>query len=221
MCKLWEHIGGQALALYPGLFLSQRHSDRDEGSVYGARPQEGDLNARAASQGRLQARVSARQQAFEEQRNALFDLGGIEGYIVAHREEDSKLVVEAIVGEYWNYDCKRPDGTYLHSEQFRALKRKEAMDDAAKARKDTPIFSGVLQYFPKALAEVARVSKIGNDQHNPGSPLHWDRSKSGDELDALTRHLVDAGTMDTDGTRHSAKVAWRALANLEKELENE
>jgi hypothetical protein len=89
----------------------------------------------------------------------------------------------------------------------------------AQERKDTPVFSGVLKYFPKALAEVARVSKAGNDQHNPGAPLHWDRSKSGDELDALTRHLLEAGLIDSDGIRHSAKLAWRALANLEKELE--
>jgi hypothetical protein len=89
----------------------------------------------------------------------------------------------------------------------------------AQERKDTPVFSGVLKYFPKALAEVARVSKAGNDQHNPGTPLHWDRSKSGDELDALTRHLLEAGLIDSDGIRHSAKLAWRALANLEKELE--
>jgi hypothetical protein len=89
----------------------------------------------------------------------------------------------------------------------------------AERRKQTPVFSGVLKYFPKALQEVARCSKAGNDQHNPGKSLFWDRSKSGDELDALTRHLLDAGTMDTDGIRHSAKVAWRALANLEKELE--
>jgi len=68
---------------------------------------------------------------------------------------------------------------------------------------------------------VARCSKAGNDQHNPGSPLHWDRSKSGDELDALTRHLIEAGTLDSDGIRHSAKVAWRALANLQKEIERE
>ena len=87
-------------------------------------------------------------------------------------------------------------------------------------RKDTPIFSGVIKYFPLALAEVSRVSKAGNDQHNPGSPLHWDRNKSTDELDALTRHLIDAGKFDTDGQRHSAKLAWRALANLEKELES-
>lgn len=91
----------------------------------------------------------------------------------------------------------------------------------AEQRKNTPVYSGVLKYFPLALQEVARVSKAGNDQHNPGTPLHWDRSKSTDELDALTRHLLDAGKIDTDGQRHSAKLAWRALANLEKELEHE
>lgn len=94
------------------------------------------------------------------------------------------------------------------------------LEDAAE-RKATPIYSGVFAYFPDALAEVAKVSKAGNDQHNPGQPLHWDRSKSKDELDALARHLLDAGTFDTDGTRHSAKIAWRALANLQKEIESE
>jgi hypothetical protein len=43
----------------------------------------------------------------------------------------------------------------------------------ASERKATPIATGVLDYFPLALAEVARVSRIGNDQHNPGQPLHW------------------------------------------------
>ena len=90
----------------------------------------------------------------------------------------------------------------------------------AKARKSVPIYSGVLMYFPDAIAEVAILSRIGNEQHNPGAPLHWDRSKSGDEKDALVRHLMEAGTVDTDGVRHSAKVAWRALANLQKEIED-
>lgn len=90
----------------------------------------------------------------------------------------------------------------------------------AKARKGVPIYSGVLMYFPDAIAEVAILSRIGNEQHNPGAPLHWDRSKSGDEKDALVRHLMEAGTVDTDGVRHSAKVAWRALANLQKEIED-
>jgi len=92
---------------------------------------------------------------------------------------------------------------------------------SADQRKQIPVYSGVLNYFPLAIMAVAECSKIGNDQHNPDSPLHWDRSKSGDELDALARHLIDAGTMDTDGVRHSTKVAWRALANLQKELEYE
>ena len=86
-------------------------------------------------------------------------------------------------------------------------------------RKQTPIFTGVLNYFPDAIREVAQCSYAGQQQHNPDKPLHWDRSKSGDELDALSRHLLEAGTIDTDGIRHSAKVAWRALANLQKEIE--
>lgn len=88
-------------------------------------------------------------------------------------------------------------------------------------RKEIPIYSGVLMYFPDAIKEIAKTSFIGNQQHNPDKPLHWDRSKSGDELDALTRHLMQAGTFDTDGIRHSAKIAWRALANLQKEIENQ
>lgn len=90
-----------------------------------------------------------------------------------------------------------------------------------KARKAIPIATGVLDYFRDALAAVAECSRAGNDQHNPGQPLRWDRSKSGDESDALIRHFLDRGTIDSDGIRHSAKVAWRALALLQKEIEAE
>lgn len=89
------------------------------------------------------------------------------------------------------------------------------------ARKATPIATGVVDYFPRALAEIARVSKAGNDQHNPGQPLHWDKSKSTDHADCIARHLIERGTIDDDGMRHSAKLAWRALALLETELEKE
>lgn len=90
-----------------------------------------------------------------------------------------------------------------------------------KKRKEYPIVSGCLDYFPDALVAVAGVSFVGNEQHNPGQPLHWDRSKSTDEADALGRHLLQRGTLDSDGVRHSAKVAWRALALLQKEIEAE
>ena len=91
----------------------------------------------------------------------------------------------------------------------------------AESRKGYPVASGVLDYFPDALVAVAEVSKHGNDQHNPRQPLHWDRSKSGDEADTLARHLLQRGLRDTDGLRHSAKMAWRALALLQKEIEGE
>jgi hypothetical protein len=68
-------------------------------------------------------------------------------------------------------------------------------------------------------AEQRRVSFVGNRQHNGDCPLRWDRSKSTDEADALMRHFVERGTIDSDGTRHTSKVAWRALAMLQKELE--
>lgn len=89
----------------------------------------------------------------------------------------------------------------------------------AADRKAIPLVSGVLDYFPAALAAVAALSKKGNDQHNPGQPMHWAREKSTDHADCIGRHLLDRGTIDTDGVRHSAKVAWRALAMLQIELE--
>lgn len=88
-----------------------------------------------------------------------------------------------------------------------------------KERKGLPITTGVLDYFPDAIAAVAEVSRIGNDQHNPGQPLHWAKEKSTDHADCITRHLLDRGMFDTDGVRHSAKVAWRALALLQTEIE--
>lgn len=89
----------------------------------------------------------------------------------------------------------------------------------AEERKKRPVYSGVLRYFPDALMEVAYCSWVGNEQHNPGSRVHWDRSKSTDDIEALSRHLLCAGEIDSDGVRHSAKLAWRALAVLQKELE--
>jgi hypothetical protein len=95
------------------------------------------------------------------------------------------------------------------------------MDDEAAKRKATPLCTGVLDYFPDALEEIARVSVAGNEQHNPGEPLHWARGKSTDHADSLLRHLKDRGKIDTDGRRHSGKLAWRALALLQTELEDE
>ena len=87
--------------------------------------------------------------------------------------------------------------------------------------KHYPIATGVLDYFPDAIRAIAHLSYIANEQHNPGTPVHWDRSKSDDDADALMRHFLKRGTLDTDRLRHTAKVAWRSLALLQKEMEQE
>ncbi len=141
---------------------------------------------------------------------------------LAARGEDLTTYLDGLATKYSNANQTDEDDQW--DAAWKAAKTPKTSvetpkQDEAARRKGIPVWSGVLNYFPDALREVAICSRIGNDQHNPNKPLFWDRSKSGDELDALTRHLIEAGTVDTDGIRHSAKVAWRALANLQKELE--
>lgn len=102
-----------------------------------------------------------------------------------------------------------------------APKRATTLPDDPKKRKQFPVATGFLDYFPDAILAIAEVSWKGNEQHNPGKPLHWDRSKSSDEDDCIARHFLQRGTLDSDGMRHSAKLAWRALAFLQKEIEDE
>lgn len=92
---------------------------------------------------------------------------------------------------------------------------------SAQWRKERPLYSGVLSYFPNALMEVAHVSFVGNKQHNGDSPLRWAKEKSTDHLDCCARHITDhsKNPIDTDGALHLAKNAWRALAELETYLE--
>jgi hypothetical protein len=97
---------------------------------------------------------------------------------------------------------------------------KRAIEEmSSEERKQHPMCRGLLDYFPDACAEVANTSFVGNEQHNPGEELHWAREKSTDHADCIVRHLLSRGTHDTDGVRHTAKVAWRALALLQTEIE--
>lgn len=99
------------------------------------------------------------------------------------------------------------------------------MTDSQK-RKNSPVFSGVLQYFPDALLAVSQHSKAGNDKHNPGQPLHWSKGKSTDHADCIARHLIDIGPnwdlKDPEtGSYHATALAWRALALLQILIERE
>jgi 5'(3')-deoxyribonucleotidase len=136
--------------------------------------------------------------------------------------------------------CKPPEPVTLAQQYFIAEQETRALKGLSKVafggtmtealqatalptdrqeRKNIPIVSGCLDYFSAALAEVAKVSMAGNKQHFTNEPLHWQRGLSGDHADAAGRHLMERGTLDTDGVRHSAKMAWRALALLQEELE--
>lgn len=97
-------------------------------------------------------------------------------------------------------------------------------------RKNYPLLSGVLRYFPAALAGIAHVSKLGNDKHNPGEELYHAREKSKDHGDCVVRHLLDVQDLLAMDERsvltpkgiedlliEASSMAWRALA-LSQEL---
>jgi len=90
------------------------------------------------------------------------------------------------------------------------------------ARNSLPIWDGLMMYFPDVWAEVAKVSVLGNKQHNLGAKLYWNREVSTDHLNKVMRHCLDHGTgtvLDTDGTFHMAKAVWRACAELQLAIE--
>lgn len=92
----------------------------------------------------------------------------------------------------------------------------------AKARKALPIFTYLTEYFPDALLAEVEVAVLGNEQHNPGEPLHWSREKSTDQLDCAFRHMLDhkrGVVKDIDGAYHLAKAIWRLKAELQLVIE--
>jgi hypothetical protein len=108
---------------------------------------------------------------------------------------------------------------------------KTTLPTDSQARKDVPLLSGLFRYFPAALAGVARWSKLGNDKHNPGEPLHHARGKSMDHGDCILRHTMDLEDFLADLARRAevltaAEVqaildeadarAWRALADSQE-----
>ncbi len=147
-------------------------------------------------------------------------------YVLLSNERGGKNVCEECaffdddsLCELAGNDCAT--GYFMLAKKAKATQSKMSLPADAAERKCIPITSGVLDYFPLAIAEVAKASYAGNQQHHEGSALHWDKSKSTDHSDCISRHLIDRGKVDSDGIKHSAKLAWRALALLQIELETE
>lgn len=99
---------------------------------------------------------------------------------------------------------------------------KPALPTDSAERKRWPLFSGLLRYFPAALANVSNHSFLGNEKHNPGMPMQHARNKSSDHEDCIMRHLMDAAEHKPGSAVRIDElrgVAWRALALLQVECE--
>ena len=110
-------------------------------------------------------------------------------------EEETKTNEEEeyvkICEKHW---MSYPEGLYcVECNREKHRPKIQLIKDEAARRKAQPVATGVVDYFPDALVAIAELSRIGNEQHNPGAPLHWDRTKSGDESDALMRHFISGG----------------------------
>ncbi len=90
-------------------------------------------------------------------------------------------------------------------------------DNSSARRKDRPVFDGCLQYAPAALLLVSELSRLGNDKHNPGQPLHHARGKSSDHGNCIIRHQMTFMDVDLEVNMIEAvHVAWRALMQLQE-----
>ncbi len=89
-------------------------------------------------------------------------------------------------------------------------------------RKRWPLWSGLLAYFPAALARVSNHSFLGNEKHNPGQPLQHARNKSGDHADCIVRHLMDSHELEGEAKLVELQaLCWRSLALLQEEAEKQ
>lgn len=116
----------------------------------------------------------------------------------------------------WSVDRFVKTHEYSVAQQLTETARYIPDDD--KLRKDFPLFDGLLAYFPNALCEISRWSKVGNAQHNPGEELHWAKDKSTDHKNKILRHLLDAEQVNSEGFYEAVGMAWRALALCEEIL---
>ena len=92
------------------------------------------------------------------------------------------------------------------------------LPDDSSVREQYPLFGGLFAYFPAALLEVSRWSKIGRAKYNKDK-LRWVREESTDHENKILRHLLDARQVDEHGFVEAVALAWRALALCQTILE--
>ena len=139
------------------------------------------------------------------------DVQGV-GYVVEYIREDHLEDRASPRQEWWN-------GVYMEKVEQSPATEERVLPDDSDVRQQYPLWDGLFAYFPAALCEVARWSRVGNDKHNPGEELHWAREKSTDHPNRILRHLLDYDQEDENGFIEAVALAWRALALCQTELE--
>lgn len=125
--------------------------------------------------------------------------------------------------ETHEFDAVLANETYKQITRGDMDRREKAL---AQKRAKPPIYQGLLAYFPRALREVAKVSRFGSEKHDtPMSEKGFlgDNYPTEGYVDAVGRHILDRAIEgeinEADGGQyHLAQVAWDALAALERVL---
>lgn|GEM_PF-3847072 len=189
-----------------------------------ARVQARSSKVAAEREDRIDARIAARHLADLKRSADEIEIG-----VGAYKADYSRLTDEQLARkaqDYYDAADARVGDTQCYrlgsAEDIAANtpKRKRLLETISEVRKHYPICTGLIDYFPDACAAVAEVSYQGNQKHNPGEPMHHSRGKSMDHADCIARHLAERGGFD-GGIRHTAALAWRAMALLQEELEQE
>lgn len=81
------------------------------------------------------------------------------------------------------------------------------VDDAE--RKKYAVGTFICEFFPHAIAELARFSYDMQQKHNPNAPMGWVKDKSIGDGNQIFRHQMNGDYEE---------VAWRGLEQLERKL---
>ena len=146
--------------------------------------------------------------------------------VVAFSAKDNWVICELPDESRWGFDCDKLELAYTDISKVNTVlvTKLTTLPTDSDERKQYPMLSGCLKYFPAAIAGVSKISKLGNEKHNPGQPLHHARGKSMDHGDCIIRHLTDVEDLLAQHRLGNPNVtqemillevnqmAWRALA---------
>ena len=90
-----------------------------------------------------------------------------------------------------------------------ASEESKVFPEADEERAKYKVATFICEFFPHAIAELARFSYEMQAKHCPGQPMCWAKDKSIGDGNQLIRHLMD---------KEYTNVAWRGLELLERQL---